>query len=90
MSAEEREEFCEALFEILSMSGKARTLDDLRNGGLAGAAALLKGYIGADEKKKHVITETIRRLAVDIKDEVVRSAEAGLKSATKALKGLRE
>ena len=47
-------------------------------------------YIGADEKKKHVITETIRRLAVDIKDEVVRSAEAGLKSATKALKGLRE
>lgn len=90
LSSEEREEFSEALFEILSLSGKVRTLDDLREGGLAGGAALLKGYIGADEKKKRIITEVFHRLALDIKEEVVRSAEEGIKSATQALKDLRD
>ena len=90
MSPQDREEFSEALFEILSLSGKVRTLDDLRSGGLAGGAALVKGYIGADEKKKHIISETFRRLAVDIKDEVVHSAEESIKSATSALKDLRK
>lgn len=90
MSSQEREEFSDALFEILSMSGKARTLDDLRSGGLSGGAALVKGYIGADEKKKRIILETFRRLAVDIKEEVVRSAEEGIRSATQALSELRK
>lgn len=31
MTPEEREEFCNALFEILSQGGKMRTLDDLRS-----------------------------------------------------------
>ena len=86
LSAEEREAFSEALFEILSISGKVHTLDDLREGGLAGGAALLKGYIGADEKKKRIITEVFHRLAVDIKEEVMRSAEEGIKSATEGIK----
>lgn len=86
LSAEEREEFSEAIFEILSISGKVHTLDDLREGGLAGGAALLKGYIGADEKKKRIITEVFHRLAVDIKEEVMRSAEEGIKSATEGIK----
>ena len=90
LSAHEREEFSEALFEILSVSGKMRTLDDLRNGGLVGGAALLKGYIGADEKKKHIIMETFRRLAVDIKEEVVHSAGEGIKSATHVFADLRK
>ncbi len=90
MSSKEREEFSDALFEILSVSGKMRTLDDLRNGGLSGGAALLKGYIGVDEKKKRIIAETFRRLAVDIKDEVVHSAGEGIKSATHVLSELRK
>ena len=90
MTPADREEFSSALFDILSMSGKARTLDDLRSGGLIGGAALVKGYIGADEKKKRIITETFRRLAVDIKEEVVRSAEEGIKSATQVLSELRK
>lgn len=90
LSAEEREEFSEAIFEILSISGKVHTLDDLREGGLAGGAALLKGYIGADEKKKRIITEVFHRLAVDIKEEVMRSAEEGIKSATQVFSDLRK
>lgn len=90
MSSKEREEFSDALFEILSVSGKMRTLDDLRSGGLVGGAALVKGYIGADEKKKHIIGETFRRLAIDIKEEVVRSAGEGIKSATQVFTELRK
>ena len=52
MTPAEREQFTDALFDVLSLSGKARTLDDLRGGGLAGGAALLKQYAGADEEKK--------------------------------------
>ena len=36
MTPAEREQFTDALFDVLSLSGKARTLDDLRGGGLAG------------------------------------------------------
>ena len=64
MTPAEREQFTDALFDVLSLSGKARTLDDLRSGGLAGGAALLKQYAGADEEKKKIIAEIFRRLAV--------------------------
>ena len=85
MTPEEREEFCNALFEILSQGGKMRTLDDLRSGGFAAQAALLRSYIGADEKKKQIITELMRRLAIDVKDELMKAAGGGLRAATKAL-----
>lgn len=85
MTPEEREEFCNALFEILSQGGKMRTLDDLRSGGFAAQAALLRSYIGADEKKKQIITELMRRLAVDVKDELMKAAGGGIRAATQAL-----
>ena len=84
MTPAEREQFTDALFDVLSLSGKARTLDDLRSGGLAGGAALLKQYAGADEEKKKIIAEIFRRLAVDVKDELKRAAGEGLEGVKKA------
>lgn len=92
MTPQERREFTDALFEILGANNKIRTLDDLRSGGLASQAALLRGYIGADEKKKKIISEIFRRLATDVREELKKAAEEeletarqGLKTATKAL-----
>ena len=84
MTPAEREQFTDALFDVLSLSGKARTLDDLRSGGLAGGAALLKQYAGADEQKKKIISEIFRRLAVDVKGELKRAAGEGLEGVKKA------
>ena len=85
MTPQEREQFSDALFDVLSLSGKARTLDDLRAGGLAGGAALLKQYNGADEEDKKIISEIFRRLAVDVKAELKKAAGQSLKTAEKSL-----
>lgn len=85
MTPQEREQFSDALFDVLSLSGKARTLDDLRTGGLAGGAALLKQYNGADEEDKKIISEIFRRLAVDVKAELKKAAGQSLKTAEKSL-----
>ena len=85
MTPQEREQFSDALFEVLSLSGKARTLDDLRAGGLAGGAALLKQYNGANEEDKKIISEIFRRLAVDVKAELKKAAGQSLKTAEKSL-----
>ncbi len=89
MTPQEREQFSDALFEVLSLSGKARTLDDLRAGGLAGGAALLKQYSGAEEKEKKIISEIFRRLAVDVKAELKKAAGESLKTAEKSLSGVK-
>ena len=89
MTPQEREQFIDALFDILSMSGKTRTLEDLRAGGLAKMAALLKQYNGADEKDKKIITEIFRRLASDVKGEMKKAAGEGLKTAEKGLSGVK-
>lgn len=89
MTPQEREQFSDALFDVLSLSGKARTLDDLRAGGLAGGAALLKQYSGADEQDKKIIAEIFRRLAVDVKEELKKAAGQGLKTAGKGLSGVK-
>ena len=89
MTPQEREQFSDALFDVLSLSGKARTLDDLRAGGLAGGAALLKQYSGADEQDKKIIAEIFRRLAVDVKEELKKAAGQGLKTAGKGLTGVK-
>lgn len=87
MTPEEREDFSNALFEILSQGGKMRTLDELRGGGLAASAALVRSYIGADEKKKQIISELMRRLAVDVGAELKKTAGGGIKAAGQALTG---
>lgn len=89
MTPQEREQFSDALFDVLSLSGKARTLDDLRTGGLAGGAALLKQYNGADEEDKKIISEIFRRLAVDVKAELKKAAGQSLKTAEKSLAGMK-
>ena len=89
MTPQEREQFSDALFEVLSLSGKARTLDDLRAGGLAGGAALLKQYSGANEEDKKIISEIFRRLAVDVKAELKKAAGQSLKTAEKSLAGMK-
>ena len=85
MTPQEREQFSDALFDVLRLSGKARTLDDLRAGGLAGGAALLKQYNGANEEDKKIISEIFRRLAVDVKAEMKKAAGQSLKTAEKSL-----
>lgn len=89
MTPQEREQFSDALFDVLSLSGKARTLDDLRAGGSAGGAALLKQYSGADEQDRKIIAEIFRRLAVDVKEELKKAAGQGLKTAEKGLTGVK-
>ena len=73
------------------MGGKVKTLDDLRSGGLSGGVALLKEYVGADEKKKKVISEITKRLAADVKEELRKAAGEKLKTAEESVqKALRE
>ena len=81
VSQEDREAFCDALYSILSMGGRAKTFEDLRKGGLSGWAALWKEYAGADERKKQILTEVFGRLAIDVKDELMKAAGQGLRSA---------
>ena len=81
LSSQERKEFTEALYSILSKGGKAKTIEDLNTGSLAGGVALLKEYIGADEKKKKVIGDILGRLAVDVGEELRKAAGLRLKQA---------
>ena len=85
MSPQEREQFSRAFFDILSRGGRTKTLEDLRSGGLAAGAALLREYAGADEEKKKIISEIFRRLAVDVKDELVKAAGAGVRRAGESI-----
>lgn len=85
MSPQEREQFSRAFFDILSRGGRTKTLEDLRSGGLAAGAALIREYAGADEEKKKIISEIFRRLAVDVKDELVKAAGAGVRRAGESI-----
>ena len=85
MTIDERREFVTAIGDILSLGGKVKTLDDLRSGGLGSGLALMKEYIGADEKKKKVISEIMKRLATDMKAELQKAANHRLKTAEKSV-----
>ena len=85
MSPQEREQFSRAFFDILSRGGRTKTLEDLRSGGLAAGAALIREYAGADEEKKKIISEIFRRLAVDVKDELMKAAGAGVRRAGESI-----
>ena len=85
MSPQEREQFSRAFFDILSRGGRTKTLEDLRSGGLAAGAALIREYAGADEEQKKIISEIFRRLAVDVKDELMKAAGAGVRRAGESI-----
>lgn len=89
MSPQERKEFSDAFFDIISMGGKAKTLDEVQEMGLGGALTLLQEYIGADEKKRKIITEIFGRLAADIREDVTAKAQRGIKEAGRKLKNLK-
>jgi len=90
MTPQEREEFSEAVFEVLSLNGQIHSLDELEKEGIAGRAALLKEFIGSDEGKRKIITMLLHRLAVDVGEEVKKSAEGGKKRAEQAVRKLNE
>ena len=85
MTPEEREKFCDAFFDVLSMEGKVSSLDQLEKEGLAGKAALLKQFIGADEEKRRILTDMFRRLAADAGEEVKKSVGGGRKWAAETM-----
>ncbi len=79
MSREEREEFSTALFDMLTQGGKLRSLEEVKQKDLLRCLA-------ADEKNKGIVSEILRRLMADVKDEVLRTAGEGLKDTAETLK----
>ncbi len=78
MSPQEREQFSRAFFDILSRGGRTKTLRTCAAAVWPPERPLLREYAGADEeKKKKIISEIFRRLAVDVKDELMKAAGAG-------------
>ncbi len=87
MDNSQRQEFIEALYSILRLDGKAKTLEDLR--GVSSGMALLKAYIGADERKRKVLFEIFSRLAADVGDEIGKIMEQHWKAAGDKLEQVR-
>ena len=79
MSRDEREEFSESLYNMLTQGGKLRSLEEVRQKDILRCLA-------ADEKNKGIVSEIMRRLMTDVKDEVLRTAGEGLKDTAETLK----
>lgn len=79
LSPQEREKFSNALFDMFTQGGTVQSLEDVRQ------SELLK-RLAADEKQKGIVSEALRRLMADVKDELLRTAEAGLKETAETLK----
>lgn len=86
LSAEEREEFSQALFEVLGQGGRVHSIEELTEEGFAGRRAVLQYFSKADEEKKKIIGDVLRRLAAEIRDELRRGAEEGIQAAKEGLK----
>lgn len=79
LSPQERKEFSNALFDMFTQGGTVQSLEDVRQ------SELLR-RLAADEKQKGIVSEALRRLMTDVKDELLRTAEAGLKETAETLK----
>ena len=79
LSPQEREEFSNALFDMFTQGGTVQSLEDVRQ------SELLR-RLAADEKQRGIVSEALRRLMADVKDELLRTAEAGLKETAETLK----
>lgn len=79
LSPQERKEFSNALFDMFTQGGTVQSLEDVRQ------SELLK-RLAADEKQRGIVSEALRRLMADVKDELLRTAEAGLKETAETLK----
>ena len=79
LSPQEREEFSNALFDMFTQGGTVQSLEDVRQ------SELLR-RLAADEKQRGIVSEALRRLMADVKDVLLRTAEAGLKETAETLK----
>ena len=79
LSPQERKEFSNALFDMFTQGGTVQSLEDVRQ------SELLR-RLAADEKQRGIVSEALRRLRADVKDELLRTAEAGLKETAETLK----
>ena len=79
LSPQEREKFSNALFDMFTQGGTVQSLEDVRQ------SELLR-RLAADEKQRGIVSKALRRLMADVKDELLRTAEAGLKETAETLK----
>ncbi len=79
LSPQERKELSNALFDMFTQGGTVQSLEDVRQ------SELLR-RLAADEKQRGIVSEALRRLMADVKDELLRTAEAGLKETAETLK----
>lgn len=79
MTRQEREQFSEALYDMLTQGGKLRSLEEVRQKDILRCLA-------ADEKNKGIVSEIMRRLVSDVKDEMLRTAGEGLKGTAETLR----
>lgn len=79
LSPQERKEFSNALFDMFTQGGTVQSLEDVRQ------SELLR-RLAADEKQRGIVSEALRRLMADVKNELLRTAEAGLKETAETLK----
>lgn len=78
LSTEEREAFSEELFDIFTQGGKLRSLEEVRQRDVLRRLA-------ADEKQNGIVSEVMRRLLTDVRENVRRTAEEGLKETAESL-----
>ena len=86
MSAEEREEFSDALFAVLSANGKYQTIQEVMDGGISGTWDRIRCFSAVDAEKRKLMLDVFHRLGVDVKDEVWRDAEQNLQTVKEHLK----
>ena len=79
LSLQEREEFSSALFDMFTQGGKLRSLEEVQQKDLLRRLA-------ADGKQKGIVSEVLRRLIADVKEEMLHTAEEGLKETAETLK----
>ena len=79
LTPQEREEFSSALFDMFTQGGKLRSLEEVQQKDLLRRLA-------ADGKQKGIVSEVLRRLIADVKEEMLHTAEEGLKETAETLK----
>ena len=70
MTIQEREEFSNALFDVLSANGKYQTVQEVMRGGISSAWDMVRCFSGIGPEKRKLMLNIFHRLGVDIKDEM--------------------
>lgn len=70
MTKDEREEFLKTVFDIVGMEN-ARTIGDITDAGFTGAVEIIKTYYDSEPNKRKIILSILKRLAHEIKEEIL-------------------